>query len=91
LAGLGALLAWLLFATLGPTLLGIDHQGLIDIVHAGDHTALQKNFGPYPLRVLAPLAFGAGLAALAAAWLWTRTRRAADPPIVKRREAILAR
>jgi hypothetical protein len=90
-AGVGALLAWLLFATLGPTLLGVDHQGLIDIVRAGDHTALQKNFGPYPLRVLAPLAFGAGLTGLAAAWLWARTPPAADPSVIPGRAALLAR
>ncbi len=64
-AAAGALLAWLLVATLAPTLLGIDHQGLVDIAQAGDKTALHKDFGTYPLRVLAPLAFGAGLFALA--------------------------
>jgi hypothetical protein len=63
-AAAGALLAWLVFAMLGPTVLGIDHQGLVDIARAGDHTALQKDFGDYPLRVLAPLAFAAGVLAL---------------------------
>jgi hypothetical protein len=38
--GVLALLAWGLFAALAPTLLGIDHQGLLSIVAAGDHTAL---------------------------------------------------
>jgi hypothetical protein len=68
-AALGALTAWLVLATLAPTLLGIDHQGLVDIAQAGDHTALHKNFGDYPLRALAPLAFAAGLLALAASRL----------------------
>lgn len=61
LAGLAALAGWCLFAALGPTLLGLDHQGLLDIVKAGDPTALHKGFGDYPLRALAPLAAGAGL------------------------------
>ena len=38
--GVLALLAWALFAALAPTLLGIDHQGLLSIYKAGDHTAL---------------------------------------------------
>jgi hypothetical protein len=45
-------------------LLGLDHQGLLDIVKAGDQTALHKGFGDYPLRALAPLAAAAGLLAL---------------------------
>jgi hypothetical protein len=71
-------------------LLGIDHQGLLSIYKAGDHTALHKGFGSYPLKTLAPIAAGAGLLALAAAWLWrnepTRSRPAsatgaAGPPV----------
>jgi hypothetical protein len=82
-AGLGALLVWLVLATLAPTLLGIDHRGLVDIAHAGDLAALHKDFGTYPLRVLAPLGFAAGLVALVIAGL--RSRRvggsdAASPP-----------
>jgi hypothetical protein len=69
-AGVLALLAWALFAALAPTLLGIDHRGLLSIVGAGDHTALHKAFPNYPLRTLAPIAAGAGLLALAAARLW---------------------
>jgi hypothetical protein len=68
-AGLLALLAWGLFAAIGPTLLGIDHQGLLSIVKAGDHTALNlalHNGSRYPLRTLAPTAAAAGLLALAA-------------------------
>src|SRR5262249_21820547 len=38
--GLLALLAWSAFAALAPTLLGIDHRGLLSIVGAGDATAL---------------------------------------------------
>jgi hypothetical protein len=66
-AGLLALLAWLALAALGPTWLGIDHAGIVDIAHAGDHTALHKHFGSYPLSVLAPLGFAAGLLGLLAA------------------------
>jgi hypothetical protein len=60
-AGLLVLAGWCVFAALGPTLLGIDHQGLLDIVKAGDNTALHKGFGDYPLRVLAPVAAAVGL------------------------------
>jgi hypothetical protein len=65
-AGAAALLAWALFAAIAPTVLGIDHQGLLSIVKAGDHTALHKGFGSYPLRTLAPIAAAAGLLALGA-------------------------
>ncbi len=68
-AGALALIAWAAFAALAPTLLGIDHRGLLSIVGAGDHTALRKGFGSYPLRTLAPLAALAGLLALAVAWI----------------------
>ena len=51
-------------------MLGIDHQGLLSIFKAGDHTALHKGFGSYPLKTLAPIAAIAGLLALAAARLW---------------------
>jgi hypothetical protein len=64
LAGVAALAGWCLFAALAPTLLGIDHRGLLSIVGAGDHTALHKGFGDYPLRALAPLAALAGLVGL---------------------------
>jgi hypothetical protein len=74
-AALLALAAWALFAALAPTLLGIDHRGLESIVGAGDHTALHKPFGSYPLKTLVPIGACAGLAALAAAWLWRR-----EPP-----------
>jgi hypothetical protein len=60
-AGVVVLAGWCLFALLGPTLLGIDHQGLLDIVKAGDNTALHKGFGNYPLRTLAPFAAIVGL------------------------------
>ncbi len=65
-AGVLVLVAWALFAALAPTLLGIDHRGLLSIVGAGDHTALHKGFGSYPLKALAPIAAVAGLLALAA-------------------------
>jgi hypothetical protein len=67
LAGLAALVAWGLFAALGPTLLGIDHQGLLSIVRAGDHTALNLRLhdgSRYPLRTLAPVAAAAGVLAM---------------------------
>jgi hypothetical protein len=67
--GVLALVAWCAFAAIAPTALGIDHQGLLSIVKAGDHTALHKGFGSYPLKTLAPIAALAGLLALAAAWL----------------------
>jgi hypothetical protein len=41
---------------------------------AGDHTALHKGFGSYPLRVLAPLGFAAGLLGLLAARLFDASR-----------------
>jgi hypothetical protein len=67
--GLAAALAWALFAALAPTLLGIDHRGLLSIVGAGDHTALNLTLHDgvrYPLRTLAPVAAVAGLLALGA-------------------------
>ena len=68
-AGLLALGAWAVYAALAPTLLGIDHQGLLDILHSGDPKALTKGayFGPYPLRALVPLACGFALVALVGA------------------------
>jgi hypothetical protein len=66
LTALALLAGWALFAALAPTVLGIDHRGLLSIVGAGDHTALHKGFGSYPLKTLAPLAFMTGLLALGA-------------------------
>jgi hypothetical protein len=69
-AGLLALLAWCVFAALGPTVLGLDHAGLLSVYDAGDRTALSAvahpTFSSYPLRALAPIAAGCGLLALAA-------------------------
>jgi hypothetical protein len=82
-AGLLALVGWGLFAVLGPTLLGIDHQGLREIYNAGDHTAfnLKLHSGArYPLKTLALVAFVAGALALAAMRLTRSEReRPADP------------
>ena len=67
--GVAVALAWGLFAALAPTVLGIDHRGLLSIVGAGDHTALNLKLHDgtrYPLRTLAPLAAFAALLALAA-------------------------
>jgi hypothetical protein len=65
--GVAALALWCAFAALAPTLLGIDHRGLLSIVSAGDNTALNLTLhdgSRYPLRTLAPLAAGVGLLAL---------------------------
>jgi hypothetical protein len=75
--GVAALAGWCLFAALGPTLLGIDHRGLLSIVGAGDDTALNltlHNGIRFPLRALAPLAAGVGLLALLMAKLLADTR-----------------
>jgi hypothetical protein len=68
LTGVLVLAGWTLFAVFAPTLLGIDHQGLLDIVKAGDSTALSvkdhPGFSSYPLKVLAALAASTGLAAI---------------------------
>ena len=69
-AGALALLAWGLFAAIVPTALGIDHQGLLSIVGAGDHTALNLKLhdgSTYPLTNLVLIAGVAGLLALAGA------------------------
>ena len=63
-AGAIALIAWGTFAALAPTKLGLDHRGLLDIVAAGDSTALHKGFGDYPLTSLVEMALGAGVFAL---------------------------
>jgi hypothetical protein len=78
--GVLALIAWALFAWLAPTVLGIDHRGLLSIVGAGDHTALNLKLhdgSRYPLKNLALICAGAGLLALAAARLW---RNDSSPP-----------
>jgi hypothetical protein len=82
-AGLLALVAWCAFAALAPTLLGIDHRGLLSIVGAGDHTALNLALhkgSRYPLRTLAPIAGVAGLLALLAVWLRNTLGGYAGPP-----------
>ena len=71
-AGLLAVLAWGLFAAVGPTVLGIDHRGLLSIVGAGDATALHKGFPSYPLRTLVPIAACAGALGLLAARVWRK-------------------
>jgi hypothetical protein len=81
--GVLTLIAWALFAALAPTVLGIDHQGLLSIVRAGDNTALHKGFGSYPLKTLAPIAAVAGLLALAAMRLF---RSAPERPRKRRGE-----
>ncbi len=71
-AGALALLAWGLFAAFAPTVLGIDHRGLLSIVGAGDHTALNLTLHDgvrYPLTRLVLYAGAGGLLALGAARL----------------------
>jgi hypothetical protein len=74
LAGLALLVGWALFASLAPTVLGIDRRGLLSIVGAGDHTALSTTLHPgfssYPLMALAPLAAFVGVLALGACSLF---------------------
>jgi hypothetical protein len=70
-AGSLALAGWAAFAALAPTVLGIDHRGLIDIKGAGDKTALNlalHNGARYPLTHLVLYASLAGALALAAMW-----------------------
>ena len=69
-------------------MLGIDHQGLLSIVKAGDKAALHKGFGDYPLRTLAPIAAGFGFLALGAVAL---LRREPDPPPPARERAAAPR
>jgi hypothetical protein len=67
--GLVALAGWALFAALAPTVLGVDHAGLVSIYNAGDHTALNLKLHSgktYPLKGLAELAAALGLLALGA-------------------------
>jgi hypothetical protein len=77
LAGVALLVGWALFASLAPTVFGIDHRGLLSIVGAGDHKALSTvahpTFSDYPLKVLAPLAAIMGLLGLAIATISIRS------------------
>jgi hypothetical protein len=82
--GLLALIAWALFAAIAPTALGIDHQGLLSIVGAGDKTALNLKLHSgirYPLTHLVLIAGVVGLIALAAARLFRNapSERAPEP------------
>ncbi len=89
--GVLALLAWGLFAWLGPTVLGIDHQGLLSIVKAGDHTALNLELhhgARYPLKKLAEIAAAAGLLALLAMALLRSRHSAPRQPRAARADAI---
>jgi hypothetical protein len=85
-AGVLALAAWALFAALGPTLLGLDHRGLLDTLHSGDPTALRRGayWGSYPIVTLALLASAAGVLALAAARL-LRNDRGLSPGVDTKR------
>ncbi|MCW3032395.1 MAG: hypothetical protein JWM60_740 [Solirubrobacterales bacterium] len=74
-AGALALAAWAAFAALAPTVLGIDHRGLIDIKGAGDTTALNLGLHHgvrYPLTHLVLYASLAGALGLAAMWATRR-------------------
>lgn len=85
-----ALGAWALYAALAPTLLDLDHQGLLNILHSGDPKALTKGayFGPYPLRALVPLACGFALLALVGARAWRNAPGKATPQSPSRRSTI---
>jgi hypothetical protein len=80
--GVLALAGWAVYAALAPTLLGLDHSALLDILHSGDPHALTKGayFGPYPLRALVPLACGFALLALLAARVWRAAPEGPEPP-----------
>ncbi len=87
-----ALVSWALFAWLAPTALGIDHQGLLSIVGAGDTTALNLSLHDgtrYPLARLAVYCSIAGALTIAAMWALRRepqeplsrdSRTASAPP-----------
>lgn len=69
LGGLLALITWGSLAALGPTALGVDYRGLLDIMGAGDRTALHKGWPAYPLTGLVLFAVGGGLVGLLVARL----------------------
>jgi hypothetical protein len=76
-----ALAAWGLFAALAPTVLGIDHRGLLSIVGAGDNTALNLPLHDgvrYPLTRLAIYGVLAGALAMVAVWFFRRDSQAGD-------------
>lgn len=85
-----ALAAWGLFAWLGPTELGIDHQGLLSIVGAGDPTALnlkQHDGALYPLAKLAIYGVIAGaLTLLGARLLRNETGSPPAEPVTERED-----
>jgi len=86
--GVLALVAWGAFAAVGPTVLGLDHQGLLDILHAGDPNALTKGakYGSYPLQTLALIAVGVGLITLIGARVFRNERGAPSGPRAARPE-----
>jgi hypothetical protein len=76
-----ALAAWGLFAALAPTVLGIDHRGLLSIVGAGDNTALNLPLHDgvrYPLTRLAIYGVVAGALAVLAIWFFRRAPRGVE-------------
>jgi hypothetical protein len=83
-----ALAAWGLFAALAPTVLGIDHRGLLSIVGAGDNTALNLPLHDgvrYPLTRLAIYGVLAGGLAVAAVWFFRRdTQRRGEKEAFRR-------
>ncbi|HLI32261.1 MAG TPA: hypothetical protein VKU89_05925 [Solirubrobacteraceae bacterium] len=78
LVGAIAILAlWAAFAALGPTALGIDHQGLLDIASAEGAPGLvarAERYGSDPLGVLAGIAAGVAALALIAAHVGATAR-----------------
>jgi hypothetical protein len=85
LAGVLVLAGWCIFAVLAPTVLGIDHRGLLSIVGAGDDTALHKGFGNYPLRTLAPIAAIVGLIGLLSVYWFSRGSSRREAAYTRRR------
>jgi hypothetical protein len=79
-AGALVLAGWALLAALGPTLLGLDHRGLLDTQRSGDSATLAKGayWGSYPIVTLVLFASAAGVLALGAARLMRNDRASSE-------------
>lgn len=82
LTGVVAVVLWGLFATVVPTISGLDHEGLLSISRAGDTNALTKPWGPYPLRDLAIFAAAIGVLTLVIGRILSPAKRMVQPVIV---------
>ena len=77
LSAIGIIALWAAFAALGPTALGIDHQGLLDIARAEGAPGLverAQRYGSNPLGILAGIAAGVAALVLIAARMATAAR-----------------